>query len=449
MLTGAGLVKGFDGREAVKTGVSGLYQAITYHAGLSGGSWLLTSIAGNDYPTISQIQTNLYEPALEASLLVPQILVSPQADPVYTTVQTDIAAKRDAGFDASIVDPWGRLLSYGLLEATDGGVEQTMSSISDASSFQGHNAPYPIITALGIEPGECIAERNATQYEFHPFEFGSWDAGVASFVESEYLGTSFSNGQPQGQCVTHYDQLGYVLGTSSNVFAAACTAIPANKTGEASATALVENFAALAIAPGQPGITERQGFGLFPNPFEGSPSSPHVSALSTLELVDGGVGIGYQGNPIWPFLHRQVDVIIVNENSADTSTNFPNGSEIVNTYEAAVAAGLTRMPAVPSAETFVTEHLNQRPTFFGCNSDDTATIIWIPNYNYTYPSGEPTSKLQYARNETEGMIDNGVQVANYGGKENWPLCLACGIMKKSGQSLPAGCTACFEEYCFN
>jgi lysophospholipase len=449
MLTGGGVVKGFDGREAVKTGVSGLYQALTYHAGLSGGSWLLSSIAGNDYPTISQLETNLWEPALELSLIVPQILVSPQADPVYTAVEADIEAKGAAGFNLSIVDPWGRLLSYGLLFGTDGGVQDTLSGIADSSNFSDYNAPYPIITALGVQPGECIPPVNATQYEFHPYEFGSWDKGVDGFVVSEYLGTAFSDGKPSGDCIVHYDQLGYVLGTSSNVFAAACSALPANKTGAATATALVENLAEL-TAPGAPGVPEQAIFGLFPNPFEKLPTSPLVSSQTQLELVDGGVGVGFQGNPIWPFLHRpEVDVLIVNDNSADTTGNYPNGSEILNTYKAATAAGLTRMPEIPDVATFVANGFNQKPTFFGCNSDETVTIVFIPNYNYTYPSGQPTSKIQYYRNETVGMVSNGVEIANYGGKENWPLCLACGIMKKSGGSLPTGCQDCYDEYCYN
>lgn len=450
-LTGGGVIKGFDSREAPETGVSGLYQALTYQAGLSGGSWLLSSIAGNDYPTISSIQTNLWETALQNSLLVPQILVSQQARPIYNTVQADVQAKAAAGFEPSIVDPWGRLLSYGLLYGADGGVQDTMSSIASGSNFTSYNAPYPIITALGSDlsiNGVCIPQPNATQYEFHPYEFGSWDTGVDAFVLSEYLGTSFSAGKPTSNCITHYDQLGYVLGTSSNVFASACSAVPANMTAEATSLSLVENLAYL-TAPGAPGIPEEALFGLFPNPFQNFPSSPHVSTQKTLELVDGGVGVAYQGNPIWPFLHRNIDVIIVNDNSADTVGNFPNGTEILHTYEAAVAAGLTTMPVIPSAETFVSKGLHQKPTFFGCNSDETATIIYIPNYNYTYPSGQPTSKIQYYKNETDGMVANGVQIANYGGKADWPLCLACGIMKKSGNTLPSGCSGCFEEYCYN
>lgn len=452
MLAGAGVIKAFDGREENKTAVSGVYQALTYEAGLSGGSWLLSSIAGNGYPTISSLQTNLWETALLDSLLVPEILLSDAAAPIYSAIEADIKAKAAAGFQPSIIDPWGRALSYALLYGTDGGVKDTLSGIASSANFTAYNAPYPVITALGSDLNVynvCIPLPNATQYEFHPYEFGSWDAGVDAFVSSEYLGTTFSDGKPATDtCITHYDQLGYVLGTSSNVFGAICSPVPAENSTVASSTALLEDFAEL-VAPGEPGVPEMDLFGLYPNPFYKFPSSPHVSAVKTLELVDGGVGIGYQGNPIWPFLHRDIDVIIVNENSADTVDNFPDGSEIYHTYEAAVAAGLTRMPVIPPNTTFVEEHLNQKPTFFGCNTNDTVTIVWIPNYNYTFPSNEPTSKIQYLKNETDGMIANGVVTANYGGKADWPLCLACGIMKKSEEKLPAGCTACFTEYCYN
>ncbi|KPI42392.1 putative lysophospholipase [Cyphellophora attinorum] len=451
-LSGAGVVKAFDGREANTTKVSGLYQALTYHAGLSGGSWLLSSIVGNNYPTISFLQTTLWETALQESLLVPAILVSEAARPIYGQVVDQIQAKVADGYQSSIVDPWGRLLSYGLLLGTAGGVQDTMSGISALPNFTSFNGPYPIITALGSDlniDGTCIPQVNATQYEFHPYEFGSWDQGVDAFVVTEYLGTRFSGGVPVGNCITHYDQLGYVLGTSSNVFAAVCSAIPANMTAAATAVSLAENLAYLAN-PGAQGISEDQIFGLWPNPFQGYGPSSHVAAQKTLDLVDGGVGVGFQGNPIWPFLHRdQVDVLIVNENSADTVGNYPNGSEIYNTYLAAKAAGLSRMPEIPTADVFVAHGLNKKPTFFGCNSADTLTIIDIPNVNYTFNSGEPTAKIQYFKNETEAMISNGVLIGNYGGKEDWPLCLACGIMKKSGGSLPSGCEACFAEYCYN
>lgn len=47
------------------------------------------------------------------------------------------------------------------------------------------------------------------------------------------------------------------------------------------------------------------------------------------------------------------------------------------------------------------------------------------------------------------MIANGAQVADQGGDAQWAGCLACGIMAKSGETLPDECTACLEKYCYN
>jgi lysophospholipase len=167
-------------------------------------------------------------------------------------------------------------------------------------------------------------------------------------------------------------------GTSSNVFAAACEPIPASNTSNSAALALPELYAEL-ISPGATDVPESAIFAQYPNPFRNYPSSTLVANQPSLELVDGGVSVAFQGNPIWPFLHRpEVDVLIVNDNSADTATNYPNGTEIYNTYVVSQAAGLTRMPVIPDADVFVAKGFNKNPTFFGCNTPDTLTIIWLP-----------------------------------------------------------------------
>lgn len=79
-------------------------------------------------------------------------------------------------------------------------------------------------------------------------------------------------------------------------------------------------------------------YGQYPNPFYGyvsktsvQNSANNVSAQAMLSLVDGGEAL--QNNPIFPFLQpaRKIDVILVNDNSADTGANYPNGSEILTT----------------------------------------------------------------------------------------------------------------------
>ena len=442
LLVGAGVVQALDGRDS-NVGTSGLYQGLTYEAGLSGGGWLLSSLAGNNYPTVSSLQKNLWTTAFAQTLLVPSGLTAGLA---YSQISADITAKSAAGFQPTLVDPYGRLLSYQLLYGPDGGVTVDLSTVSTLSNFTSYNAPFPIITALNLDPasGACTPPNNAVIYEFSPYEFGSFDIGVNAFTQTKYLGTSLNNGQPtKSTCEVNYDNLGFILGTSSNVFNVLCTAFPA----VASVPGLTATLANLINQTHA--LTFMDEYALYPNPFYQYAHSSSVTAQKTLALVDGGES--HQNNPLFPFLQpsRGIDVILVNDNSADTSTNFPDGSEIYQTYQQAQLAGLTRMPVIPPSSVFLAKGYNIRPTFFGCNDNSKITIIYLPNYNYTFPSGQSTSKLQYSPTETDGMIKNGGQVATYGGNTTFAKCLGCALVKKSGTTLPAACAQCFTDFCYN
>ena len=134
-------------------------------------------------------------------------------------VVNDVPVKDLAGFDAALTDPWGRLLSYQLLEGTNGGVRATI--ITGLSNFTSHAVPFPFMTSLGVKTwlGECVLGPNATTYKFTPYEFGSWDSDVTAFMQTHYFGTPMKNGKPTGLlCTKNYDNLGYVLGTSNNAF---------------------------------------------------------------------------------------------------------------------------------------------------------------------------------------------------------------------------------------
>lgn len=242
----------------------------------------------------------------------------------------------------------------------------------------------PIFTALGVDTadGQCLPGPNATQYEFTPYEFGSWDDGIAAFTQIQYLGSSLTNGAPTvpGKCVTGYDNQGYVLGTSSSLFNEGCASSPSDDTlPSAALTSALEGLVTKAHA-----ASTRDEYAAYPNPFYNLATSPRVAGQAELDLVDGGEAL--QNNPIWPFLHRSIDALIVNDNSADTSDNFPNGSEILTTYVQAQRAGLARMPIIPSVETFVAQGLNKRPTFFGCYNASQMTIVYMPNVNYVCPA---------------------------------------------------------------
>ena len=95
------------------------FKAFTYQAGLSGGAWLLSSLAGNNYPTISSLRDDLWIEAFRDSLLLPTFLTSAVG---YGQVTNDVVAKDRAGFPPTLTGPWGRLLSYQLLFGLNGGV---------------------------------------------------------------------------------------------------------------------------------------------------------------------------------------------------------------------------------------------------------------------------------------------------------------------------------------
>ncbi|CAF9933915.1 hypothetical protein IMSHALPRED_009520 [Imshaugia aleurites] len=457
LLTGAGVIQALDSRDS-SVGTSGLFQGLTYQAGLSGGGWLLSSFAGNNYPTISNLESTLWTTAFAESLLVPDNL---DVGGAYAQISVDVLAKNAAGYPPTIVDIYGRLLAYQLLKGPDGGVAIELSSITGFSNFTSHNVPFPIITSLNVETatGVCTPPNNTVIYEFSPYEFGSFDSGVNAFTQTKYLGTSLSNGAPtKATCETNYDNLGifpspcairaanvsgYILGTSSDIFNELCLTLP-----------LVDDIPGIlanitAIIAQAHAVTFMDEYATYPNPFYKYAHSTLVQAQTELTLVDGGES--HQNNPLFPLLEpaRSVGVILVNDNSADTSGNFPDGSELYQTYMQAQLAGLTKMPVIPPASTFLSQGYNQRPTFFGCNDASTITIVYLPNYNYTFPSGESTEKVEYLPSETSGMIANGGEVATMGGSATFPTCLACAIVKKTGDALPAACTSCFSTFCYN
>lgn len=439
-LSSAGVIQGLDSRDS-NVGTSGVFQGLTYQTGLSGGAWLLSSLAGNNYPTVSSLKDNLWKDALDETLLDPDGLLFAVA---FARITNDVRAKKAAGFPPTLTDPWGRLLSYQLLQGQDGGVATKLSSIASFSNFASQNVPYPILTALGVKTweGKCLPDADAPTYELSPFEFGSFDPGVSAFTPTKYIGTSLSNGIPtKSTCIQNYDNLGYSLGTSSNIFNEFC--IPTGQTLLDSG-----NLNTLETIIGEAHEVGTRGeYAVYPNPFKNYPRSSAVSAQSELSLVDGGEG--HQNNAIFPLLQpaRKVDVIIATDNSAD-SDNFPDGSEILQTYQRSVRAGLTKMPFIPPVSTFTAQGLNKRPTFFGCDDPTKITIVYLPNVNYTFPSNQSTEKLQYTPSQTDAMIANGVQIATKGGDAQWPTCLGCAFLKKAGGALPHVCETCFNTYCY-
>lgn len=139
---------------------------------------------------------------------------------------------------------------------------------------------------------------------------------------------------------------------------------------------------------------------------------------------------------------------------------------MIATYERSLSdiANGTAFPSVPDAQTFINLGLNNRPTFFGCDSsnfssDATAVppiVVYLPNAPYVYHSNVSTFDLQYNDTERNAIISNGYNGATQGNSsldEQWPTCVGCAILSRSlertGTDVPDVCTRCFERYCWN
>lgn len=457
-LSGAGTVQALDIRDTwVST--SGLYQAISYHSGLSGGSWLLSSIISTNYATISTIYNTIWKTTLSNGLFNP---LGSQST-VYAQINKDLQLKAGAGFKSTIADAWTRLISYAILPGANGGVDNLMSQVTSKFSFRAFAVPYPIILAQHVDLSgtSCIPPADAPFWEFTPFETGSWDSRIAAFTPTKFLGTSIEGGKPTGQCTTAYENLGFIAGTSSSLFndpgigfdvpeptiAGFCQlSQPVNVSDTAAAT----NAAVGALSQSIPAIQLAQVSDLFaewPNPFYKSAASPLVQAQKSLSLVDGGES--GQINPIFPMLlpQRNISVVIVSDNT-DGNNNYPSGKEMRATYLAAKAAGLTKMPFIPESSILLAGGLTSRPVFFGCGDKSTATIVWMPNYEAIPGGGNTeTARMQYSAADSAQVIKNGAAVMSQNNSPAWAKALGCAFMEKTGP-VPGFCTQMLAKYCF-
>ncbi|KAG9249793.1 lysophospholipase [Emericellopsis atlantica] len=474
LMNGAGFISAADSRNNDNSSVSGLLQSTTYLAGLSGGGWLVGSMFANNFSTIPSLQrgrkgTGLWQ-------FDQSIFKGPKEGGIgilntvnYWKDILEAVDSKAAGWDTSITDYWGRALSYQLVGTPDGGEAYTFSSIANTSNFENGSTPCPILVADGRRTGELVAAPNATIYEFNPFELGSWDDTTYGFAPLEWLASNFTNGtiSSKGDCVRGFDQLGFVMGTSSSLFNAVMLANFSGAGNESS----IASFVANAIEELLQNFNEQENdvANYAPNPFFGwNPTSNNSNAKEDqLSLVDGGED--GQNIPLHPLIQpaRSVDIIFAIDSSADTKTNWPNGTSLRASYNRSMSdiGNNTLFPPVPSAETFINLGLNQRPTLFGCNATnftltDNQTvpplIFYIPNAPYTTHSNVSTFDLVYSDNERDAIILNGFNGATQGNgtvDAEWPTCVACAIMSRSwwkaGENPPRGCSQCFDRYCWN
>ncbi|CAK7267899.1 Lysophospholipase 1 [Sporothrix epigloea] len=500
LMNGGGFLAAADSRtpnqpSSDQGSISGLLQASTYLAGLSGGGWLVGSIFANNFSSVVELRdgypdsdvwrfdnsifkgpskdaedngeksakaaspkAKVKRTEVELRELV-KVLESRDVDKLddvqrrglfrtaeyWTDVAKQVAVKEHAGYETSLTDYWGRALSYQLINAPAGGLDYTFSSIALTDNFLSADTPFPILVADSRAPGTTIIALNSTVFEFNAFEMGTWDPTIYGFVPTEYLGSNFSNGQVPTDdgyhCVRGFDQFGFVMGTSSTLFN---QFLLANLSSVADVPKFVLDIVQDLLT--DLGNDNNDIAQWVPNPFFNyNPQTNAFSDNKQLTLVDGGEDL--QNIPLHPLIQpvRAVDVIVAVDSSADTTYNWPNGTALRASYDRSMGdiANGTLFPPVPDDNTFINLKLNQRPTFFGCDASNFTLqngqtvpplVVYLPNAPYTAYSNVSTFEPSYTLDKRNGIIENGFNAATMGNgtmDANWPTCLACAVLSRS------------------
>ncbi|KZS95656.1 lysophospholipase [Sistotremastrum niveocremeum HHB9708] len=505
---GAGVLNALDGRNSssVKVGTGGLLQSASYIAGLSGGSWLLTSFIQADFPTIQELAFGPSNPTSDgfggwnAQLDVTE--PGSNAGEDFSFIEglvAEISPKLAKGFPLTVTDIWGAALARHFVNGTtasnffsnssDHGATITFSQIANVSTFVNHQQPFPFIVTDSRLPADTnIADANGSfvpftnnLYEINVFEFGSWDPSLASFAPTQFMGTTNTS-----VCVTGFDRASYVEGASSdlfNEFNATLTALLDSSIGPL-ITIINSTF-----GPHQP-LPISLDAAAVPNPFKGVNSGSFgASPQDFLTLVDGGED--GQVIPIQPLLipERGLDIVIAVD-AANDENGFVDGTSIIATANrSAIYPSTYPLPPIPKSNvTFVNKNLVLHPTFFGCTNftasngttgisvGDTSTplLIYIGNGGPPANGAAPltnTSTFQttYNASQLQGFLDQTFQIATQGFPSSnsssngstsgegvdpeWAACLACAVVdrarERSGVERDGVCSGCFERYCWD
>ncbi|KAH0556029.1 Lysophospholipase 1 [Trichoglossum hirsutum] len=467
LMTGAGMLAAFDSRTVNSTQpghLGGLLQGATYVSGLSGGSWLVGSVFLNNFSTV---------PALQAAgpgsvwQFGNSVLKGPSNGGIqildtaeyFKHLEDMVSGKSAAGFNTTLTDYWGRGLSYQLILGADGGPGVTFSSIALDQQFIDGKIPMPIIIADERAPGQLLIPANATIFDFTPFEFGSPDPAVYGFAPLRFLGTNFTAGVVPGdaKCIQGFDNAGFIMGTSSSLFNQFLLKLDGVNIPSGLKDAIRDILSLLSEK-------EEDIADYAPNPFFGwnSPNNPNA-VDGSLTLVDGGEDL--QNIPLHPLIQpeRAVDVIFAVDSSADT-TNWPNGTSLVATYQRSLEKTIqngTAFPAIPDVNTFVNLGLNQQPTFFGCDKANLTgpapIIVYLPNSPYNFFSNISTFQLETNNADRDAIIRNGYNAATMANgtvfDTQWPSCVGCAVLSRSfdrtNTKVPDACKQCFQRYCWN
>ncbi|OBA26289.1 phospholipase B [Hanseniaspora valbyensis NRRL Y-1626] len=485
MLCGAGQIAGLDNRTAngTEAGLGGILQSSTYLAGLSGGNWLVGTLAFNNWTSVQDIIDQTYNTSLDEPIWdITDSIIEPAGwdyikdYDIWDNISDDVEGKKQAGFNVSLTDAWGLALTRdffpSLTDSKGHGMWGAMSfsDLAKYDAFVNAEMPFTIHVADSRYPGTSVVNTNNTLFEFNAFEMGSWDGTVNSFANITYVGTSVENGTPvSDNCTVGFDSVPFILGTSSSLFNEFLLEINSTSISSFLKDLVTDYLTDLSTSYDDIAIWSPNPFyktdDYFSNVTSQMTSSASIVNNTVLYLGDGGED--GENIPFVPLLQqeREVDVIFALDNSCDTDACWPAGLSLVATYERQF--GLQRndlaFPYVPDAKTFVNLGLNKRPTFFGCDASNMTDlayipplIVYIPNSEYSMESNTSTFKMSYSSKKRLEMIQNGFEVVSYNnltGYDSYDYCISCAIIRRSqerlGLNTTSECEQCFTDFCWD
>lgn len=492
MFVSAGEFAALDSRSSEvskSVGLSGILQSSSYIAGLSGGGWFVGSLTMQGFPTVDEVvfedpndvwnitkdrqlvnQHGLWTIAIPALFDNLKGLLSHMNNWNPTVkgpgIKEEVQFKDNAGFKTTVTDYWSRALAYQLSPAGDNnyGSDSTWSDIRDIDSFKNHDQPFPLVVAIGRRPDTIVYNLNSTIVEFNPFELGSFDTSLNSFTDIKYIGTNVTNGVPvyEDSCVRGFDNAGFVLGTSSSLFNEFLNTLVCDDCN--SLNPIVKFFVKRILTSMSKKYIDVAAYN--PNPFYQSEYATSKNTINndTLYLMDGGLAGEQMPLSSLMTTQRALDVVF----AFDNSPGWPDGSLLIATYERqfSVQGASQICPHVPDTETFLSQNLTAKPTFFGCYADNMTDlvkdgvvpplVIYMANRPYQFWSNTSTFKLEYEDPEKKGMIKNGFDIVsrlNNTADNEWQACVACALIRREEErrdiEQTSQCKKCFAKYCWD
>lgn len=479
LLTGAGELMALDSRSKQNSTLKGLLDSSNYITGLSGGSILLSTLVFNNWTSVDSIIN-------DNSTSIWNMTAPPISTDIsfWTGLLHEVQAKKSSGYELSLVDIYGRILSRYMFEKEndDYGISTYWSDIQTSEPFINFEMPFPIIAATGGVSNN-ISSYASNIFEITPYEFGSFSPFVGGFIPIEILGSQLNDGLPEyeNDCTYDFDNAGFLTAASANILPGYQQLVLEFLAGNETISELIyqelgTNISATYVELLLNLINDNYNdtfYALLDNPFFNSSLAFNESELTdyeTLKLADGGLFT--EAIPLDPMLapSRQIDVVFAFDNSASSDEdNWPNGDSLFATEERWLESfpddDFYKLPS--SVDKFVELGLNIKPSFFGCNGSDLITdqgnpnatvefnvmkplLVYIPNTDVSYMSNFTGYQLSYS--ERDAAIQNGFDIVQNDNDEDFAQCIGCAIIRRSEEraniEISPFCSKCFSKYCF-